>query len=109
MAKTLEANPTMVSKVGSVDLKDLVEIAVGKVASQEISRRTMIGDANFRSAIVKLITAYLTNRYVKNRDLKMVGFGVGVDGLEDLVYSFMRNTGFMLRNPFARQEITEEW
>ena len=109
MAK-VDANPTVTSKVGSLDLLDVVEIAAGKVMSQEISRRTLIGDANWKSAAVKVIGGFLVNRYVKdNRHIRMLATGVMIDGGEDAIYSLTRgNFAFAIRNPLA-SNVQEDW
>ena len=109
MAK-VDANPTVASRVGSIDLLDGLEIAAGKVMSQEVSRRTPIGDANWKSALAKTVLSYLVNRYVKdNRHIRMLSVGVFVDGLEDAIYSVFRgNFAFAIRNPLA-SNVQEDW
>lgn len=76
-------------EVGEFSLGEAFAIGISKSLTEQILL-PYIGNSNYKSGAVKLAGAYIIPKYVlKNKYGKIIGTGLAVDGVEDMLRSIM--------------------
>jgi len=87
------ADDVLDQKVGELTLLDGVFVTASKVGTEEVlSAVPFVGNGTYRSGAIKLGGSLLLAQ-TKQRGLSHVATGMMVDGVEDMISKFKRQTG----------------